>query len=143
MINLVKKAIEITTAIGSLLLIAPKALATDTIPIASALPGQMLGPDSIKIGNVPQFLITLLLMVGIVIAIVFLIYGGIRWILSGGDSKQVEAARNHIVAAIVGLVIVVGAFFILNIVFTILTGNPFSFNNLCIPTLTNSLCAGK
>ncbi len=101
-------------------------------------PAQALG--DIPLNNIPQFLITLLFIVGIIIAVVFLIYGGIKWILSGGDSKQVEGARSHIVAAIVGLIIVVGAFVILNIVFTILTGKPFHFGQLCIPSLTQPNC---
>lgn len=107
--------------------------------ITLAPPPQAL-PDTVKVENVPQFIITLLFVVGIIIAIAFLIYGGIKWILSGGDKAGVEAARNHIIAAIVGLIIVIAAFFIINIVFTILTGKPFSLQNLCIPSLTSPSC---
>lgn len=61
-------------------------------------------------------LINLILIIAVVIALFFLIYGGIKWVISGGDKSAVEAARNHIVAAIVGLTIALLAFFILNIV---------------------------
>ena len=94
---------------------------------------------NIPLENIPQFVITLLFMVGIVIAVAFLIYGGIRWILSGGDKSGVEAARNHIIAAIVGLVIIAAAFFILNVVFRLLGVN-FDIGNLCIPTVTAPNC---
>lgn len=94
----------------------------------------------VDISKIPQFIVGLLFVVGVVIAIAFLIYGGIKWILSGGDKQAVESARNHIVAAIVGLIIVVGAFVILNLVIRIITGQPFDLNNLCIPSLTNPTC---
>lgn len=92
--------------------------------------------NNVAIQNIPQFIITLLFVIGIIVAISFLIYGGIKWVMSGGDKAAVESARNHIVAAIVGLVIVAGAFFILNVVFALLGVN-FNISNLCIPTLSN------
>jgi hypothetical protein len=95
---------------------------------------------SVSLENIPQFIITLLFVVGIVIALAFLIYGGIKWILSGGDKAGVDAARKHIIAAIVGLVIVVTAFVILNFVFQILFGTKFDLNHLCIPSLANPTC---
>lgn len=97
--------------------------------------------QDISLQNIPQFIITLLLVVGVLIALIFLIYGGIKWILSGGDKAGVEAARKHIVAAIIGLVIVVAAFFIINVVFTVLgVGSPLSGGKFCIPSLTNPTC---
>lgn len=95
---------------------------------------------SVKLENIPQFIITLLFVVGIVIALAFLIYGGIKWILSGGDKAAVDAARKHIVAAIIGLVIVVTAFVLLNFVFQILFGSTFNLAHLCIPSLANPTC---
>lgn len=146
MIKLMRKVFQAATTVALFLASAPNVLAQTPLPtikrdITVELPGEaaksLLG---VQPADIPQFLITLLFIVGIVIAIVFLIYGGIKWILSGGDSKQVEGARNHIVAAIVGLIIVVGAFFILNFVFAILTGKPFSLENFCIPSLTDPTC---
>ena len=97
-------------------------------------------PETTKLQQVPQFIITLLFVIGIIIAIVFLLFGGIRWIISGGDKTAVENARNTIVAAIIGLVIITAAFFILNVVFTFITGKPFELGNLCIPSLTSPNC---
>lgn len=101
-------------------------LAQTTIPIAPPA-GSLL---SIDLANIPQFIINLLFAIGIVVAIAYLIYGGIKWVMSGGDKAGVEAARNHIVAAIVGLVIIAGAFLIINVVFKLLTGSDFSLTNL-------------
>ncbi len=96
--------------------------------------------QSVDISKIPQFIITLLFVIGIIIALAFLIYGGIKWIISGGDKAAVDAARKHIVAAIIGLVIVVTAFVILNFVFQILFGSTFNLNHLCIPSLSNPTC---
>lgn len=54
------------------------------------------------------------------IALVYLVIGGIRYIMSGGDKVGVEAAREQITAAIVGLVIVFGAWFLITVVGRIL-----------------------
>lgn len=50
------------------------------------------------------------------IALLFLVIGGIRYIFSGGDKVGVEQAREQITSAIIGLVIVFGAWFIITIV---------------------------
>lgn len=85
-----------------------------------------------NVGTIIGNLITIILILAIVIAVFFLIYGGIRWITSGGDKQAVENARNHIIAAIVGLVIALLAFFIINFVGSLIGVN---LTNLTIPTL--------
>lgn len=70
-------------------------------------------------GNVLSNVITLAFVIAALIALAFLIFGGIKWILSGGDKSKVEEARGTIVAALVGLVITFLAYFIINIVFSI------------------------
>lgn len=67
-------------------------------------------------GAIVGRIITIAFVLAIVIALGFLVYGGIKWITSGGDKTAVEGARNTIVAAIVGLVIVFLSYFILNII---------------------------
>ena len=46
----------------------------------------------------------------------FLVWGGIEWLTSGGDKEKYEAARGRITAAVIGLVIVVSAWAILNVI---------------------------
>ncbi|MBQ6375527.1 hypothetical protein IJJ37_01165 [Candidatus Saccharibacteria bacterium] len=58
---------------------------------------------------------TILYIVGI-IAVVMLIIGGIRYVISGGDSKKVTDAKNTVLYAIIGLVICFLAFAIVNFV---------------------------
>jgi len=52
---------------------------------------------------------TLIFLVGAV-AVLFLIVGGLRYAVSNGDPKNVEAAKNTITFAIVGIVIAVLSF---------------------------------
>lgn len=59
-------------------------------------------------------LITYLLIGTTLLALAFLIFGGIRWIISGGDKTAVESARKMITYAIIGLVIAFLSFFIIN-----------------------------
>jgi hypothetical protein len=55
------------------------------------------------------------IIVGIV-AVIFIIYGGFKYITSGGDSGNVTTAKNTIIYAIIGLVIVALAQFIVHYV---------------------------
>ena len=58
---------------------------------------------------------TILYIVGIV-AVVMLIVGGIKYLLSGGDSKKVTDAKNTVLYAIIGLVVCFLSFAIVNFV---------------------------
>lgn len=66
------------------------------------------------IANVALFLIG-------AISVLMLIYGGIRYTISGGDAKNVTAAKDTILYAIVGLVVAIMAYAIVNFVITKLT----------------------
>ena len=119
-----------------ILAVRPAAAATINIcPINSGSGdfANLCNLDFNNIGDLISKLIVLVLIVAIVIAVFFLIYGGIRWIASGGDKQGVESARNHIIAAIVGLIIALLAFFIINFI-----GGLFGINlrNITPPSLT-------
>ncbi len=61
------------------------------------------------------------IVVGIV-AVIMIVYGGFRYITSGGDSGNVTNAKNTILYAIIGLVIVALAQFIVKFVLGKATG---------------------
>lgn len=62
----------------------------------------------------------LLLFVGaILFALAFLVWGGLSWIFSGGEKTKVQAARNRIVYAIIGLIICFMAFAIVAVIGTL------------------------
>ncbi|NTW61888.1 hypothetical protein HGB25_00510 [Candidatus Saccharibacteria bacterium] len=52
------------------------------------------------------------------LSVIMLIYGGIRYTISMGDSKNVEAAKSTIIYAIMGVVVALLAFAIVNFVLT-------------------------
>jgi hypothetical protein len=56
-----------------------------------------------------------LLIAGILVFI-YLVWGGIQWITSGGDKGKTEEARSRITAALLGLAIVAAAWAIMQLV---------------------------
>ena len=66
-------------------------------------------------GVFKQITNTILYIVGI-LAVIMLIIGGIRYVVSGGDSKKVTDAKNTILYAIIGLIICFLAYAIVNFV---------------------------
>ena len=74
---------------------------------------------------------TILYIVGIV-AVIMLIVGGIRYVVSGGDSKKVTDAKNTVLYAIIGLVICFLAFAIVNFVISALPSDDSSKNNAAV-----------
>jgi hypothetical protein len=79
-------------------------------------PSDLFGNEGIfqKVTNIALFLIG-------AIAVLMLVYGGIRYTISGGDAKNVTAAKNTILYAIVGIVVAILAYAIVNFVVTSLT----------------------
>lgn len=72
--------------------------------------------------TVIQNAINVLLFIVGVAAVVMLIVGGIRYILSAGDQQAVANAKNTIIYAIVGIIVAVLAYAAVNFVFGELTG---------------------
>ncbi len=62
------------------------------------------------------------------VSIIMIIYGGFRYITSGGSSEKVGSAKNTLIYAIIGLVIVALAQLIVNVVITQSNSTTSSFN---------------
>lgn len=88
---------------------------------------------SLELGNVVGKFIIYSFMFGAIIALLYLLWGGFKWITSGGDTKGVEGARSHIIAAIIGLIVIFLSYLILNFVVKLLTGS--DLNQLNFPSL--------
>ncbi len=114
----------VATAAVSSLLTAATAFGLDG-PIQSGVeaaraidvPTTLLGDG----GVVTTVVNGLLFVVGF-LSVIMLIWGGLRYIISGGNSGAVTAAKNTILYAIVGLVIAIFAYAIVNFVIGSLTG---------------------
>ncbi|MBR6134253.1 hypothetical protein IKQ38_02110 [Candidatus Saccharibacteria bacterium] len=127
--NTFKKAGQILTgAAAAVTILAGRAMATINnyenpaqagaeAARGNGMPADLVGVDGVftKITN------TVLYAVGI-ISVVMLIIGGIRYVISGGDSKKVTDAKNTIMYAIIGLIIAILAYAIVNFVITAVGG---------------------
>lgn len=83
--------------------------------------GQAAGtadPDDPKlnIGNVFTKVVNVILYVLGAIAVIMIVIGGIRYTTSGGDSSSTTAAKNTILYAVIGLIVAILAFAIVNFV---------------------------
>ncbi len=91
-------------------------LAADTnLNLSPASGSQFANLNGITIPGIITFAVTAVLVVAGLIFFFMLIIGGIKWILSGGDKANTEAARNQITAALIGLVIVFAAWAIITL----------------------------
>ena len=116
--DLIQYMIDYSTALGlfAVVMIPHNALALTLQEGAEAArcdgcPANLFG----NAGVFKQVTNTILYIVGI-IAVIMLIFGGIKYVISGGDAKKVTDAKNTVLYAIIGLVIAFLAYAIVNFV---------------------------
>jgi len=76
-------------------------------------------PEEVKITQLGPLIksgITIALVAAAVLTFAFLVWGGLQWIMSGGDKAKYEEARNKITAALIGLAIVALAWLLIKLV---------------------------
>src|SRR3989339_1268341 len=76
-------------------------------------------PDNVAITNIGTLIkgaVQGALLVSALLVFVFLIWGGIQWISSGGDKTKTQEARDRITAALVGLAVVASAWAVMLII---------------------------
>jgi len=83
-------------------------------PALDALIGRGEGVDILNLflGNI----ISILLIIGVIVAFIFIIIGAIQWMTAGNDKAGMESARGKVVSAVVGLVILFAVFAIMKII---------------------------
>lgn len=69
-------------------------------------------------GTLITKLINVMLFIIGVLSVIMIIYGGIIYVISAGDSGRVSKAKNTIMYAIVGLIVALLAYAIVNFVIT-------------------------
>lgn len=109
-----KKAFTLLTSSSVYLMLASSALAqsnrVETCPVGNFAP--LCG---LQLNNAIPAIVAFLFIISTLVALFYLIWGGFKWLTSGGDKTAVGAARDHIIAAIIGLVIIFLSYFILNL----------------------------
>ncbi|MFC1653705.1 hypothetical protein ACFL1M_02560 [Patescibacteria group bacterium] len=105
-----KKIARIASATGMMLSAAAPAFAQNiSIP----------QPESVKVTNVGTLIsgaVGVALLIAGILVFAMLLWGGIQWIMSGGDKAKTEEARNRITAALVGLAVVAAAWAVMKLI---------------------------
>jgi len=113
--NFLRKIFSAAT-VAIILLIAPAARAAEILPSCAKAGNCGLNDILLVAVNVADFIL------GIVgsVALLFFIYGGFVFILSGGNEKRVEEGKQILLNAVIGLVIVFASYLIIQFSLTLL-----------------------
>lgn len=116
-------AFGITLALAVTLLVPTLALAADP-PVPSSGGTVLPNPlgDAVTPAELAQRVINTLLGVVGIVALVIFIYGGVQYMFSGGNSQKVEAAKNAIVYATLGLAIIFASSALLRFILRAIVG---------------------
>src|ERR1700744_1630844 len=79
------------------------------------------GQDAIA--NIAATVVNIISFIGGIAAVILIIVGGVKFITSGGDSQGVASARNTIIYALIGLVVVALAQVIVHFVLNAVINN--------------------
>lgn len=125
--QIIQKISVPTIAITSIVLLAVGVMLFSTAAV-SAGPG-CTGIDCVKTGagsvstgttqtteQIVQTIVNVLLFIIGVVSVIMIVIGGIRYTTSNGDSNKVAAAKNTILYAVVGLVVAILAYAIVDFV---------------------------
>ena len=72
-------------------------------------------------GTISTVTNVLLYVIG-ALAVIMIVFGGLRYVISGGNATQITAAKNTILYAVIGLVVAIMAYAIINFVIGAFTG---------------------
>jgi cytochrome bd-type quinol oxidase subunit 2 len=105
--NISNNIVKISALGAGLTLAAGNAFANidNSAQVNSATLG--FNPNQLGLGNVLSFLIRVFFVAAGLAALIFLLLGALSWVTSGGNKENVEKAREKILAAVIGIIIVV------------------------------------
>ena len=114
-------ALSAGTAVTSLALSASTVMAAG-IKDTNIDPGKGFATS---FGGLVNGIVSFIMVIAAVLVFLYLIWGGIEWITSGGDKGKTEAARNKITSAVIGLIVIAASYAILTLALNFL-----GFSNL-------------
>ena len=111
--RLQKLALSASVSVTSLAASAVQ-VAAQTVDIAKTNvdPGQGFATD---FGQLINGVLSFVMVIAALLVFLYLIWGGIEWITSGGDKGKTETARNKITSAVIGLIVVAASYAILTL----------------------------
>ena len=107
-------------------LAAQISLAADTAPagIEEINPADYgLPPTHVRISNLVEAIVNWVLILAGAGCMVALVYAGIRYALAGGNEEKVEQAKKILKYALIGVVIIIGAYALVQMIVEIIGGN--------------------
>ena len=100
-------------------------LALNTTPVQAINSNLTDGMNAASTGDTPEdvesvfgTVVNVMFFIIGAVSVIMLIYGGIRYTTSGGNAASITAAKNTIIYSIVGLVVAILAYAIVNFVVT-------------------------
>lgn len=115
--SLITLAILASATVVGVSLFASNALAIGTISDgATSARGSEQPVDLFGNSGVFSQVSSVLLFIVGAIAVIMIIIGGLRYVISGGDASQVQAAKNTILYALVGIIVAILAYAVVNFV---------------------------
>ncbi len=125
--NIIKSLVPV---LGILALIATFVLLTPSVEAfdgtiqggANAAKGTGQNPELFGNSGIFKTITDVLLFVLGAVSVIMIIIGGLRYVISGGNSANVTAAKNTILYAIVGVIIALLSYAIINFVLGSFTG---------------------
>ncbi len=112
--NLKRIAVGAVASTGALATVVTTAFAQEPIEID---PAQGFFDN---MGTLISGLLNFVIIIAALLVFIYLLWGGIEWITSGGDKGKTESARNKITSAIIGLIVLAAAWALLTIVLNFL-----------------------
>jgi hypothetical protein len=122
--KLQKLALSASVSVTSFAAAALPAVAATTFDVAKTDvdPGEGFATD---FGALVNGVLSFVMVIAALLVFMYLIWGGIEWITSGGDKGKTESARNKITSAVIGLIVVAASYAILTLALNFL-----GFSNL-------------
>lgn len=102
-----KKLTNISLTATSLLLATPAVAADAIAPLVPVTP-----TGNLDVTSVLTTIIYWILGFSAAVAVLFLILGGLQYITAAGNEKRVETAKNTILYAVIGLIVILLSFVI-------------------------------
>lgn len=109
-------------------LVAVSLLATPTLALAqfpdstTGFSGTAAGNDAQAVIDAVVAIINALLALAGIVAIIFIVIGGVRYLTSQGDEDAVALAKNTIIYAVIGLLVIFVSAVVVNLVLSSAAG---------------------
>ena len=102
--NIYAKTVALSSAATAALSLATTAFAQVSVPSSGGAYGFP------TLNSAIASVMNLVFFFALILVLIYLVWGGIQWMTSGGDKAGTEAARGKITGAIVGIIIVAVSF---------------------------------